>query len=84
MTQGGAMLRLRVKTREGGQVALTERVRGDSTLEDLLAAIHDVTAIPPHRQKILTGEFQSNFGIAVLYYYRESRQKQTTITCFPS
>ncbi|KAK3886182.1 hypothetical protein Pcinc_009642 [Petrolisthes cinctipes] len=49
------MLRLRVKTREGGQVALTERVRGDSTLEDLSAAIHDVTAIPPHRQKILIG-----------------------------
>lgn len=57
------MLRLRVKTREGGQVPLTERVRGDSTLEDLSAAIHDVTAIPPHRQKILIGECQNDFVI---------------------
>lgn len=68
-SQGGVMLRLRVKTREGGQVALTERVRGDSTLEDLSAAIHDVTAIPPRRQKILIGEFQNDVVIIILYYY---------------
>lgn len=49
------MLRLRVKTSSGGQYPITERVSGESTLLDLLSAIQDVTAIVPHRQKILTG-----------------------------
>ncbi|XP_066986449.1 ubiquitin thioesterase OTU1 isoform X1 [Macrobrachium rosenbergii] len=49
------MYRLRVKTKGGGQFPLTDRVNGDSTLADLLAAIQDVTSVAPERQKILSG-----------------------------
>ncbi|XP_064104999.1 ubiquitin thioesterase OTU1-like [Macrobrachium nipponense] len=49
------MYRLRVKTKGGGQLPLTDRVNGDSTLADLLAAIQDVTSVAPERQKILSG-----------------------------
>lgn len=50
------MLRLRLKTKGGGQFPLTERVSGDSTIEELRSAIFEVTAICPERQKILSGE----------------------------
>ncbi|XP_042877565.1 ubiquitin thioesterase OTU1-like [Penaeus japonicus] len=49
------MLRLRLKTKGGGQFPLTERVSGDSTIEELRSAIFEVTAICPERQKILSG-----------------------------
>lgn len=49
------MLRLRVKTRDGKQYPLTECLRGDSTLKDLLLAVQVITLILPVRQKILTG-----------------------------
>lgn len=65
-----AMLRLRVKTSGGQQYSLTERVSGESTLYNLLLAVEDVTAILPHRQKILTGKFR--FIVLFLLFYGKS------------